>query len=107
MGMARGMAINIYPSGCSHPQRWGKKKIIFTAEKGTGLEISYGKGGPLRSPCEPMCARIEPDTIEMGFRVRSARGRNNEMSAKEESMEIDFNVGCPCLAGSTKPATLR
>lgn len=106
MGTARRMAINIYPSGCSHPQCREKKKKI-TAEKGTGLEISYGKGGPLRSPREPVCACIQPDTVEMGFRVRSARGRNNEMSAKEESVEIDFNVGRPCLAGSTKPAVLR
>lgn len=60
-----------------------------------------------RSPREPVCARIQPDAVEMGFRVRSARGRNNEMSAKEESAEIDFNVGCPCLAGGTKPATVR
>lgn len=54
-----------------------------------------------------MCARIQPDAVEMGFRVRSARGRNNEMSAKEESVEIDFSVGRLCLAGSTKLATLR
>lgn len=78
------------------------EKKIFTAEKGTGLEISYGKGRPLR-----VSPRIQPGTVKMGFRVRSARGRNNEMSAKEESVEIDFSVGRPCLAGSTKPATLR
>lgn len=84
----------------------GKEKKYSQPRRAQDWKLVMGKAALSALGVSP-CERIQPDSVEMGFRVRSARGRNNEMSAKEESVEIDFNVGRPCLAGSTKPATLR